>query len=146
MKTCSDIKPATAGRPLGETWLSGAGLRPTRQRLALAERLIGDGQNRHVTAESLFDDAQAAGEKVSLATVYNTLRAFCDAGLIQEVTVDGSKSYFDTRTDDHPHFYWEDEGLLTDAPADRLEIRQLPDAPDGTEIAKVDVVIRLRRK
>ena len=130
----------------GEDWLASANLRPTRQRVALASLLVGDGQNRHVTAESLHHASQEAGEAVSLATVYNTLRAFCDAGLIQEVTVDGSKSYFDTRTDDHPHFYWEDEGALTDAPADKLEIRQLPDAPDGTEIAKVDVVIRLRRK
>ena len=77
--------------------------------------------------------------------VYNTLRAFCDAGLMQEVMVDGSKSYFDTRTDDHPHFFWEDEARLTDAPADQLQIIGLPDAPAGAEIAKVDVVIRLRR-
>ena len=130
----------------GTDWLAGASLRPTRQRVTLARLLVGDGRDRHVTAESLFAAATKTDEKVSLATVYNTLRAFCDAGLIQEVTVDGSKSYFDTRTDDHPHFYWEDEGALTDAPADKLEIRQLPDAPDGTEIAKVDVVIRLRRK
>jgi Fur family transcriptional regulator, iron response regulator len=127
-------------------WLGRAGLRPTRQRLALAGLLVGDGQDRHITAESLFAAAVDAGEKVSLATVYNTLRAFCDAGLIQEVMVDGAKSYFDTRVDDHPHFFWEDEGRLTDAPADRLKITGLPDAPDGVEIAKVDVVIRLRRK
>ena len=119
---------------------------PTRQRLALAGLLVGDGQDRHITAESLFAAAVDAGEKVSLATVYNTLRAFCDAGLIQEVMVDGAKSYFDTRVDDHPHFFWEDEGRLTDAPADRLKISGLPDAPEGVEIAKVDVVIRLRRK
>ena len=130
----------------GEDWLATANLRPTRQRVALASLLVGDGKDRHVTAESLHLASREAGETVSLATVYNTLRAFCDAGLVQEVTVDGSKSYFDTRTDDHPHFYWEDEGHLTDAPADRLEIRQLPDAPEGTEIAKVDVVIRLRRR
>ncbi|MDU8910400.1 iron response transcriptional regulator IrrA [Aestuariicoccus sp. MJ-SS9] len=126
-------------------WLGQAGLRPTRQRVALAALLIGDGQNRHVTAESLFDSAKQQGESVSLATVYNTLRAFCDAGLMQEVTVDGSKSYFDTNTHDHPHFFWEDEGRLTDAPADQLEITRLPDAPDGAEISAVDVVIRLRR-
>ncbi len=130
----------------GEDWLATASLRPTRQRVVLASLLVGDGRDRHVTAESLHHATREAGENVSLATVYNTLRAFCDAGLIQEVTVDGSKSYFDTRTDDHPHFYWEDEGHLTDAPAETLEIRRLPDAPDGTEIAKVDVVIRLRRR
>jgi len=129
----------------GTTWLSRAGLRPTRQRVALAELLVGDGQHRHVTAESLHGAAHDAGEAVSLATVYNTLRAFCDAGLVQEITVDGSKSYFDTRTDDHPHFYWEDEARLIDAPAEELEIQRLPEAPEGAEIAKVDVVIRLRR-
>ncbi len=134
------------GHDTGARWLVGAGLRPTRQRVTLAALLIGDGQHRHVTAESLFEAAKAEGEAVSLATVYNTLKAFCDAGLMQEVTVDGSKSYFDTNTHDHPHFYWEDEARLTDAPADQLVISRVPDAPDGAEIASVDVVIRLRRK
>jgi Fur family iron response transcriptional regulator len=120
-------------------------LRPTRQRIALARLLVGDGQNRHVTAESLFALTGGEGEKVSLATVYNTLRAFCDAGLMNEIVVDGSRSYFDTRIDDHPHFYWEDRGALTDAPADQIEIARLPLAPDGTEISRVDVVIRLRK-
>ncbi|GIT87725.1 MULTISPECIES: Fur family transcriptional regulator Irr [Roseobacter] len=130
----------------GAQWLATAGLRPTRQRVTLAALLIGDGQDRHVTAESLFDAAKSQGEAVSLATVYNTLRAFCDVGLVQEVTVDGSKSYFDTNTHDHPHFYWEDDATLTDAPSEDLVIAQLPDAPEGAEIASVDVVIRLRRK
>jgi len=129
----------------GSQWLAKVGLRPTRQRVALAALLIGDGQDRHVTAESLFDAARKTGDTVSLATVYNTLRAFCDAGLMQEVTVDGSRSYFDTNTHDHPHFFWEDDGKLTDAPAEELEIVRLPSAPDGAEIASVDVVIRLRR-
>ncbi|MCH2095475.1 MAG: transcriptional repressor [Rhodobacteraceae bacterium] len=130
----------------GTVWVGRSGLRPTRQRVALAALLVGDGKNRHVTAESLFEAAKDGGESVSLATVYNTLRAFCDAGLMQEVTVDGSKSYFDTNVHDHPHFYWEDEDRLTDAPADQLVITQLPDAPQGAEIASVDVVIRLRKK
>ena len=132
-------------KSLATDWLTGAGLRPTRQRIALAQLLVGDGQHRHVTAESLFSDVQSHGESVSLATVYNTLRAFCDVGLMQEVTVDGTKSYFDTRTDDHPHFFWEETSELTDAPASELVIRSLPTPPDGAEIAKVDVVIRLRR-
>jgi len=129
----------------GTDWLARAGLRPTRQRVALAALLIGDGRDRHVTAESLFEAAQAAGDGVSLATVYNTLRAFCEVGLMQEITVDGSKTYFDTRTDDHPHFFWEESGHLTDASAQDLKIAGLPQPPDGMEIAKVDVVIRLRR-
>ncbi|MEY8829794.1 Fur family transcriptional regulator Irr [Sedimentitalea sp. XS_ASV28] len=127
------------------TWLGEAGLRPTRQRLALAELLVGDGKHRHVTAESLYEAAQSTGAAVSLATVYNTLRTFCEVGLLQEVTVDGSKSYFDTNTHDHPHFYWEDEGHLTDAPSEQLVIARVPDAPKGAEIASVDVVIRLRK-
>ncbi|MGA1235047.1 MAG: iron response transcriptional regulator IrrA [Lutimaribacter sp.] len=129
----------------GTDWLSKGGLRPTRQRVALACLLVGDGEHRHVTAESLYSDARDSGESVSLATVYNTLRAFCEAGLMHEVTVDGTKSYFDTNTHDHPHFFWEDTGVLMDAPTDQLEIARLPQAPAGAEIASVDVVSRLRR-
>lgn len=132
------------GNDLGADWLQRGGLRPTRQRLLLASLLVGDGQNRHVTAESLFALASQSDDPVSLATVYNTLRAFCEAGLMNEIVVDGSKSYFDTRMDDHPHFYWEDSQTLTDAPAEGLEIARLPEAPAGTSIARVDVVIRLR--
>ncbi|SPH24192.1 Peroxide-responsive repressor PerR [Defluviimonas aquaemixtae] len=129
----------------GTRWLTQAGVRPTRQRVALAALLVGDGQDRHVTAESLHAAASGTGEPVSLATVYNTLRAFCEAGLIHEITVDGSRSYFDTRLDDHPHFFWEEEGRLVDAPAEDLEIARLPDLPDGAALARVDVVIRLKR-
>ena len=132
----------TAEAARATDWLAQGGLRPTRQRLALARLLVGDGQNRHVTAESLFALTGGVGEKVSLATVYNTLRAFCAAGLMNEVVVDGARSYFDTRMDDHPHFYWEDSHTLTDAPADQVLISALPLAPDGTEISRVDVVDR----
>ena len=142
METVSRIDDESMRR--AGQWLSAAKVRLTRQRVSLAALLVGDGRNRHVTAESLHAASHRAGETVSLATVYNTLRAFCDAGLVQEVTVDGSKSYFDTRMDDHPHFYWEDEGRLTDAPAQELEIARLPKAPGGARISKVDVVIRLR--
>lgn len=127
-------------------WLTSAGLRPTRQRLALAELLVGDGQNRHVTAEALFDAATAKGTPVALATVYNTLRSFCDVGLLREITADGIRSYFDTDTSDHPHYFWEDSGDLTDAPGDELSITSLPKAPQGAEMTGVDVVIRLRRR
>jgi Fur family transcriptional regulator, iron response regulator len=133
------------GTDRSANWLKTGGLRPTRQRLALAELLVGDGLNRHVTAESLYALSRDAGDRVSLATVYNTLRAFCEAGLVNEVVVDGSKSYFDTRTDDHPHFYWEDSHSLTDAPAEELEIASLPQVPKGMAVSRVDVVIRLRR-
>lgn len=125
--------------------LRAAGLRPTRQRTALAALLVGDGRDRHVSAEILHDAARREGAQVSLATVYNTLRAFCEAGLIKEITVDGHRSYFDTRLDDHPHFYWEEEGRLTDAPKEQLHIERLPDIPPGMEVSKIDVVVRLRR-
>src|SRR6056297_1869316 len=143
MDTYSALTDDTTRR--GTTWLAGGGLRATRQRLTLAALLVGDGRNRHVTAEGLYAASRNTGEGVSLATVYNTLRAFCDAGLMREITVDGTKSYFDTRIDDHPHFYWEEDGRLTDAPATDLEITRLPDAPNGAEVASVDVVIRLRK-
>lgn len=127
-------------------WLSTAGLRPTRQRVALAKLLVGDGEHRHVTAESLFEASRAAGEQVSLATVYNTLKSFSEAGLLREILVNGTKGYFDTNTTNHPHFFWEDDGRLQDAPKEGLEIAALPKAPDGAEISKVDVVIRLKPK
>lgn len=130
----------------GSEWLSRASLRPTRQRVSLAALLVGDGEDRHVTAESLHAASRRAGETVSLATVYNTLRAFCDAGLMQEVTVEGSKSYFDTRMDDHAHFFWEDERRLVDASVEDFGIVGLPAVPEGAEVTGVDVIIRLRRK
>ena len=134
-----------ATRNLVTSWLARGNLRPTRQRLALATLLVGDGQNRHVTAESLYALTATSGDKVSRAPVYNTLRAFCAAGLINEVVVDGARSYFDTRMDDHPHFYWEDSHTLTDAPADEVQITGLPAAPAGMQVSRVDVVIRLKR-
>ncbi|MBP7242827.1 iron response transcriptional regulator IrrA [Amaricoccus sp.] len=132
-------------RERAATWLAGGRLRPTRQRLALAELLVGDGRDRHVTAEGLHEAAAERGSPVSLATVYNTLRAFCDAGLISEVTVDGTRSYFDTRMDDHSHYYWEEDGRLTDAPGDAVLLAGEPRAPEGAVVSRVDVVIRLRR-
>ncbi len=137
------LSPATT--QAGQTWLNRGKVRPTRQRIALAALLVGDGENRHVTAEGLFTAAKDSGESVSLATVYNTLRAFCDAGLLNEITVDAARSYFDTCVEDHPHFFWEETQELTDAPSSEVEIARLPDAPEGARIARVDVVIRLRR-
>lgn len=125
-------------------WLGKASLRPTRQRVAIASLLIGDGEDRHVCAESVFEATRATDANVSLATIYNTLHLFCEAGLINEVKISGQKSYFDTRVDDHPHFFWEDSELLIDAPKDAVAFEKLPNAPEGAEIAGVDVVIRLR--
>ncbi|MEM7499256.1 MAG: iron response transcriptional regulator IrrA [Pseudomonadota bacterium] len=146
MTDATDDTIPTTPEDRARAWLAGAGLRPTRQRQALAMLLVGDGENRHVTAEGLFEAAQAAGEKVSLATVYNTLHSFTQAGLIAEVRVDGSRSYFDTDVSDHPHYFWEDEGRVSDAPTDAVRVESVAPAPDGAEIAKIDVVIRLRRR
>lgn len=139
----ADRRPA---RVRATEWLAGGGLRPTRQRLVLAELLIGDGRNRHVTAESLHASAARQDAPVSLATVYNTLRAFCEAGLMHEVTVDGTRTYFDTRVDEHPHYYWEEDGRLTDAPNDAVVLIGETTVPEGAELQRIDVVIRLRRK
>lgn len=133
----------------GAAWLAAADVRPTRQRVLLANLLIGDGHHRHVTAESLYDAVRESGERVALATVYNTLKAFSEAGLLREITVNGARSYFDTDTSNHAHFYWEDTGQLADAghdtPAHEVIVSNLPSPPDGTEISKIDVVIRLKR-
>ena len=131
-------------RPCLTAVLRMAGLRPTRQRVALAELLF-HGPHRHVSAEQLHGEANAADVNVSLATIYNTLHQFHEAGLLREVAVDASRSYFDTDTTDHHHFYVEDEQRMIDIPADAVEFKTLPQAPSGMEVAHVDVVIRVRR-
>ena len=123
--------------------LKAVGLRPTRQRLALA-KLLFDGEDRHVTAEQLHSEAHAANIKVSLATVYNTLHQFTEAELMREVVVEPGRSYFDTNITDHHHFFHEDAGELTDIPAAALSVARLPATPNGTEIKRVDVIIRLK--
>ena len=121
-----------------------AGLRPTRQRMELAGLLFRDG-DRHMTAESLHDEALDAGIKVSLATVYNTLHQFTEAGLLRQVVVDAARSYFDTNIGNHQHFYCEDENRLIDIPGDSIEVAGVPAPPKGMQVDRVDVVIRVRR-
>ncbi|MEZ5775814.1 MAG: Fur family transcriptional regulator [Hyphomicrobiaceae bacterium] len=122
-----------------------AGLRPTRQRLALGQLLFG-GPHRHVTAERLQIEAAAEDIPVSLATIYNTLHQFTEAGLLRPVPVDGSKTYFDTNTGPHHHFYSERDGTIIDVPHDQMEVIGVPDAPEGMEITRIEVVVRLREK
>ena len=122
-----------------------SGLRPTRQRLLLAELLFGRG-HRHATAEMLHVEVVAAGERVSLATVYNTLHQFKRAGLLRELAIDGSKAYFDTNTSNHNHFFYEREGRLVDIPEDSIQVDGVPDAPEGMIISHIDVVVRLAPK
>lgn len=122
--------------------LRDAGLRPTRQRIALATLLYCKG-DRHVTAELLHEEAVEAGEQVSLATVYNTLHQFQSAGLLREIAIGGQRTYFDTNVSNHNHFFIEGEGRLVDIPSNSIEVSGLPEAPEGLRISHVDVVVRL---
>lgn len=121
-----------------------AGLRPTRQRVALGRILFAKG-HRHISAEDLHAEAEAAGFRVSLATVYNALHQFTGAGLLREVAIDGSRTYFDTNVSDHHHFFVEGEGELIDLVGD-VGIDRIPEPPDGMEVTAVEVVIRVRRR
>jgi Fur family transcriptional regulator, iron response regulator len=121
------------------------GLRPTRQRVALA-RLLFEGGDRHVSAEQLHGEAAAATIRVSLATVYNTLHQFTAAGLMREVVVESGRSYFDTNTNDHHHFFCESTGHLQDIPGELVRVGELPPPPAGAEIRRVDVIIRIRQE
>ncbi len=121
-----------------------AGLRPTRQRLALGDLLF-SGPHRHVTAEILHQEARDVTEHVSLATVYNTLHQFTEAGLLREVNVTGAKSFFDTNTKEHHHFYLEKEDMLIDIDKEDMQLNGLPPLPEGTSVEQVDVIIRLKK-
>ncbi len=142
--------------------LKQVGLRPTRQRLALAKLLFDPSPteqaappsggeaggepracDRHITAEQLHDEAVGAGQPVSLATVYNTLHQFTEAGLLREVVVEPGRSYFDTNVTDHHHFFFEGNGRLLDIPGDQIQLADLPSAPEGSRIRRVDVIVRL---
>jgi Fur family iron response transcriptional regulator len=128
-----------------KTMLRDVGLRPTRQRMELGWLLFGKG-DRHITAEMLYEEANSAKVPVSLATVYNTLHQFTDVGLLRQVAVDGSKTYFDTNASQHYHFFVEGENALFDIPDADVFIGRPPTPPEGYEIARIDVVVRLRRK
>ena len=124
--------------------LKAVGLRPTRQRLALAKLLFGPG-NRHVSAEQLHGEAVEARVRVSLATVYNTLHQFTAVGLLREVVVEPGRSYFDTNTSHHHHFFCEEDRYLVDIPGEELKVVKLPHPPPGTTVTEVDIVIRVRK-
>lgn len=124
-----------------QVMLDRSGLRLTKQRLAIAVALFGD-RHHHVTAESLYKDVNHGGPIVSLATVYNTLEQFSKAGLLREIAIDATRSYFDTNTSNHSHFYDEPSGSLIDIEGP-VSITGLPDPPEGTSIRYIDVVVRL---
>jgi len=121
-----------------------AGLRPTRQRVELAGLLF-KGPHRHVTAESLHEEAAGQEMKISLATIYNTLHQFTQAGLLRQVIVDAARGYFDTNTGDHQHFFLEEEGRLIDIPGDAISVSGVPVPPSGMAVDRVDVVVRVKR-
>ena len=127
-----------------KTMLRDVGLRPTRQRMSLGWILFAKG-DRHLTAEMLYEEAAKAKVPVSLATVYNTLHQFTEVGLLRQVAVDGSKTYFDTTVSEHHHFFIEGENALVDIPNAEAIVGKMPAAPEGFEIARVDVVVRLKR-
>ena len=139
------MSETTCNRPYSTVLarLRDAGLRPTRQRLGLAKLLFENGE-RHVSAEALHSEALQARLPVSLATVYNTLHQFTHAGLLREVVVDSGRTYFDTNTGDHHHFYFEHDGTLADISGEGVEVRGLPQAPEGNFVRRVDVIVRIR--
>jgi Fur family iron response transcriptional regulator len=145
------VEPPSRADATGCPWqdvrimLRNVGLRPTRQRMELGWLLFSKG-DRHLTAEMLFEEASKARVPVSLATVYNTLNQFTDVGLLRQVAVDGSKTYFDTNTSDHHHFFVEGENALVDIPSAKVVVDGMPAALEGYEIARVEVVVRLKRK
>ena len=140
-------QPALTGCPWHDVneMLSSVGLRPTRQRMALGWLLFGKGA-RHLTAEMLYEEATLAKVPVSLATVYNTLNQLTDSGLLRQVSVDGTKTYFDTNVTAHHNFYLENNHELVDIPDPKLMLSKMPDVPDGYEISRIDMVVRLRKK
>ena len=144
MESHDDAHAHAVTRPEIRAMLRQSGLRPTRQRMALAEILFAHG-NRHISAESLHDEAVGRRVPVSLATIYNTLHQFTEAGLLREVAVDGSKTYFDTNIEDHHHFFVEDDNEVMDIPMGQMGVGRVPEPPEGFEISRVDVVVRLRR-
>lgn len=124
--------------------LRDSGLRPTRQRSALAELLFVEG-DRHVSAEDLFEEAKQANIAISLATVYNTLNQFTDVGLLRVISIDSTRIYYDTKTGDHHHFFLEESETLMDMPAGSIRVENLPQTPDGMSISRVDVIVRVCR-
>lgn len=129
------------------TTLREAGLRPTKQRLALA-RLLLTGGYRHVTADELLAEARAEGISIAQTTVYNVLHQFHRAGLLQEVLVESGRTWYDTKIGSHIHLYDEETGVVTDLDQDprTLQLLDKLDLPAGVDVMSVDVVVRVRKK
>lgn len=136
---------APANRPFADVLsrLRAAGLRPTRQRLALAKILI-EGGDRHLTAESLYEQAKAANLSVSQATIYNTLHQFTEAGFLRQIVVDPGRAYFDTNVTAHHHYFNVSTGELEDIPVGDIDVPDQPPTPSGTTVERMDIVVRVR--
>jgi Fur family iron response transcriptional regulator len=146
MSACAMTNPKASLRQTSaklEAKLRAAALRPTRQRISLAGLLFGSG-DRHISAEALHEEAKRAGMPVSLATVYNTLHQFTEAGLLRAIAVDTTKTYFDTNTGDHHHFYLETTNEVIDMPESFIRVENLPEPPTGHSISRVDVIVRIK--
>jgi Fur family iron response transcriptional regulator len=120
-------------------------LRPTRQRIAIAERLL-DGRARHVSAEQLRDELVDYGQPMALATIYNCLHQFEEAGLVRPVHHAGDAVLYDTNLGDHHHFVDVETGELIDIDPGEITLPELPDLPDGFEAETIELTVRLRRK
>jgi Fur family transcriptional regulator, iron response regulator len=127
-----------------ERRLAVCGIRPTAQRVRIASLLLSSPQ--HLSAEQILASLRTAGARVSKATVYNTLNLFAGHGLIRQLSVDGSRAWFDSNVEPHYHFHDLSTGALIDVPVPAVEFSRLPVPPPGTEVAGIDLVIRLRRK
>ena len=107
--------------------------------------MLFEGGHRHVTAESLHAEVKATPMPVSLAPVYNTLNQFTEAGLLREVAIEGDRTFFDTNTSNHFHYFLEDSDGLIDIGTDELEVKGLPPLPAGTVVDRIDVIVRLKK-
>jgi Fur family iron response transcriptional regulator len=124
--------------------LQAHGVTPTEQRLRVAELMFATAQ--HLSAEQVLEGLRGSGTRISKATVYNTLNLFAERGLLRQINIDSTRACFDSNTGLHYHFHNLDTGELTDVGVPEVEFRRLPELPAGTELAGVDVVIRVRRK
>lgn len=134
----------SAGVNRCEKRLSACGIRPTAQRVKIATVLLSAPQ--HLSAEQILANLRDSGTRVSKATVYNTLNLFAARGLIRQLSVDGARAWFDSNVDPHYHFHDLASGELIDVPVPEVEFSRLPAPPPGSEVAGIDLVIRLRKK
>ena len=141
------IKKVNTYKPLSDfnsavRKLSSNGIRPTKQRMILAKLLFENGK-RHISAEKLYDEVKKDNRKISLATIYNSLKQFSSIGLIREIVVDQNKSIYCTNKEEHYHLYIEDEEKIIDIPKKNIDLN-IPQMPACMNLHNVDVIVRIR--